>query len=60
MTVQGDPPVFLEGHDSFVSTRGGEYLFLPGLTALGAIAAERRMPIASVQPAGRCVAREVE
>jgi Dyp-type peroxidase family len=34
MTVQGDPPFFLSPQPSFVTTRGGEYLFVPGLTAL--------------------------
>jgi hypothetical protein len=50
MTVQGDPPVFLEPHEPLVSTRGGEYLFLPGLTALGAIASRRR----AAQPVAPC------
>jgi Dyp-type peroxidase family len=40
MTVQGDPPFFLAPQPSFVTMRGGAYLFVPGLTALGAIAAE--------------------
>jgi Dyp-type peroxidase family len=38
MTVQGDPPYFLAPQPSFVTTRGGEYLFVPGLAALAAIA----------------------
>jgi Dyp-type peroxidase family len=38
MTVQGDPPFFLAPQPSFVTTRGGEYLFVPGLAALAAIA----------------------
>lgn len=38
MTVQGDPPFFLAPQCSFVTTRGGEYLFVPGITALAAIA----------------------
>lgn len=38
MTVQGDPPFFLAPERPFVTTRGGEYLFVPGITALGAIA----------------------
>jgi Dyp-type peroxidase family len=38
MTVQGDPPFFVAPQPPFVTTRGGEYLFAPGLTALAAIA----------------------
>ncbi len=38
MTVPGDPPVLLEAPEPLVRTRGGEYLFLPGLTAIGALA----------------------
>ena len=38
MTVQGDPPFLLAPQRSFVRTRGGEYLFVPGITALAAIA----------------------
>jgi Dyp-type peroxidase family len=38
MTVSGRPPFFLAPQQSFVTTRGGEYLFAPGLTALHAIA----------------------
>lgn len=38
MTVQGFPPFFLSPRRAFVTTRGGEYLFLPGITALGIIA----------------------
>ena len=34
MTVQGDPPVFFNAPKPLVRTRGGEYLFLPGLTTL--------------------------
>ncbi len=34
MTVQGDPPFMLSPQPSFVTTRGGEYLFVPGLAAL--------------------------
>jgi Dyp-type peroxidase family len=38
MTIQGTPPFFLSPQDVFVRTRGGEYLFVPGMTALAAIA----------------------
>jgi len=38
MTIQGDPPFFLSPQEVFVKTRGGEYLFVPGMTALSAIA----------------------
>ena len=38
MTIQGDPPFFLSALGSFITTRGGEYLFVPGITALAAIA----------------------
>ncbi|MEA2194174.1 MAG: hypothetical protein QOG42_608 [Solirubrobacteraceae bacterium] len=38
MTVQGKPPFFLTPQETFVRTRGGEYLFVPGMTALAALA----------------------
>jgi Dyp-type peroxidase family len=38
MTIQGKPPFFLTPQDVFVRTRGGEYLFVPGMTALAALA----------------------
>jgi Dyp-type peroxidase family len=38
MTVQGEPPFFLAPQGPFVTTKGGEYLFVPGMTALAAIA----------------------
>ncbi|HEV2815460.1 MAG TPA: hypothetical protein VGW10_19540 [Solirubrobacteraceae bacterium] len=38
MTVQGDPPFFLGPQQCYVVTRGGEYLFVPGISALAAIA----------------------
>ena len=38
MTVQGRPPFILGPQRNLVSTRGGEYLFVPGITALAAIA----------------------
>ena len=38
MTIQGDPPFFLAPQETFVKTRGGEYLYVPGMSALAAIA----------------------
>lgn len=38
MTIQGTPPRFVSPQPPLVITRGGEYLFLPGLTALRALA----------------------
>ena len=38
MTIQGEPPFFLAPQGPFVMMRGGEYLFVPGITALAAIA----------------------
>ncbi|HUJ35083.1 MAG TPA: hypothetical protein VLW51_07730 [Solirubrobacteraceae bacterium] len=38
MTVPGDPPFMLGPQRPFVTTRGGEYLFMPGIAALGALA----------------------
>ena len=38
MTIHGDEPFFLGRQPSFVTTRGGEYLFMPGLSALRALA----------------------
>ncbi len=39
MTIQGNPPVMLSPQASFVTTRGGEYLFMPGIAALRALGA---------------------
>ncbi len=39
MTVHGEPPVTLSPQEPFVITKGGEYLFLPGMRALHALAA---------------------
>jgi Dyp-type peroxidase family len=38
MTIQGDPPFFFSPQGPFVTTRGGEYLFVPGITGLAAVA----------------------
>jgi hypothetical protein len=38
MTIQGKPPFFLSPQEAFVTTRGGEYLYVPGLSALAALA----------------------
>jgi deferrochelatase/peroxidase EfeB len=38
MTVQGDPPFFVTPQRAFVRTCGGEYLFVPGITGLAAVA----------------------
>ena len=35
MTVPGDPPLVLRPQPDFVTTRGGDYFFVPSLTALG-------------------------
>jgi Dyp-type peroxidase family len=39
LTIQGKSPTFLAALPSFVSTRGGGYFFVPGIRALGALAA---------------------
>ncbi|HWC27234.1 MAG TPA: Dyp-type peroxidase [Solirubrobacteraceae bacterium] len=39
MTIQGAKPFFLAPQAAFVVTRGGEYLYMPGMAALRAIAA---------------------
>jgi Dyp-type peroxidase family len=38
MTVQGDPPFLLGPQGPLVTTRGGAYLFVPGLAALAELA----------------------
>lgn len=38
MTVHGRPPRFLAPQRQLVTTRGGEYLFVPGIAALRALA----------------------
>jgi Dyp-type peroxidase family len=38
MTIQGERPFFLAPQQPLVTTRGGGYLFVPGITALGALA----------------------
>ena len=42
VTLQGNPPVFVRVAEPVVTCRGGEYLLLPGLTALRWIAAGPR------------------
>jgi Dyp-type peroxidase family len=44
MTVQGEPTFMLAPQPSFVTTRGGEYLFVPGLAALRFLAGEAGGP----------------
>ncbi len=39
MAIPGRPPFYLAPQGPFVTTRGGEYLFAPGITALARIAA---------------------
>jgi hypothetical protein len=39
MVIQGECPFYLAPQDPFVSTRGGAYLFVPGLEALRALGA---------------------
>ena len=38
MTIQAEKPFFLAPQEAFVVTRGGEYLFVPGICGLQAIA----------------------
>ncbi|MEA2191842.1 MAG: hypothetical protein QOI73_1963, partial [Solirubrobacteraceae bacterium] len=38
MTIQGSPPYFLAPQRQLVTTRGGAYLFVPGMAALRALA----------------------
>jgi Dyp-type peroxidase family len=37
MTIEGDPPFLLGPQGPFVTTRGGAYLFVPGMRALAAL-----------------------
>jgi Dyp-type peroxidase family len=40
MTIEGHPPFFLSPQQPLVTTKGGEYLFLPGVSALRALAGD--------------------
>ncbi len=40
MTVAGDPPRFVAPLPDVVTTRGGEYLWMPGLAALRTLGAD--------------------
>ncbi len=47
MTIQGRPPFFIKPQPRFVTMRGGEYLYRPGMTGLrwlAAAASRRRSP----------------
>lgn len=44
MVIQGDCPFYLSGQDKFVTTRGGEYLFVPSLSGVRAIAEGKTAP----------------
>jgi Dyp-type peroxidase family len=47
ITLQGDPPRFLAGLPSFVTTRGGGYFFAPGIGALKALGERKRPAVRS-------------
>ena len=40
MVFQGKPPFYLDPQPPFVTTRGGEYLFQPSMSALRRLAGE--------------------
>lgn len=44
MVIQGECPFYLGPQDDFVTMRGGEYLFVPGIRALRAVAAGTTAP----------------
>lgn len=44
MVIQGECPFYLGPQDDFVTVRGGEYLFVPGISALRAVAAGTTAP----------------
>ena len=50
MTVPGHPPKLLRSIPSFVTTRGGEYLFVPGMAALRALAQGIAAPVSPPVP----------
>jgi Dyp-type peroxidase family len=52
MTVPGDPPYFLSPLPRFVTVKGGEYFFMPGINALQWMATGMKSPaVAARQPA---------
>ncbi|HSV39182.1 MAG TPA: Dyp-type peroxidase [Nocardioidaceae bacterium] len=44
MVIQGERPFYLSQQDDFVTMRGGEYLFVPGISGLRAIASGTTAP----------------
>src|SRR5207248_1870490 len=56
MTVNGAPPYFLGHLPRFVTVKGGEYFFMPGMNALRWLASgEATPPAQSVAPAAHHV-----
>lgn len=51
MTVNGKPPYFLPHLPRFVTVKGGEYFFMPGLNALRWLAAGAHLPLVEEAPA---------
>ncbi|HEY2303356.1 MAG TPA: hypothetical protein VGH66_15755, partial [Acidimicrobiales bacterium] len=50
MTVAGDPPRFVAPLPDVVTTRGGEYLWMPGLAALRTLGADDADQISGRRP----------